>query len=258
MEVNKIYNEDCLVGMRRIPTKSIDAIICDLPYGVLNRSNQQAQWDQVIPFSPLWEQYERIIKDNGVIILFGQGMFTAQLMMSKPDWWRYYLVWDKQRVSNFLNVSRQPLRQTEMISVFCKNQPTYHPQMRYAPHSRNHTRGKMQGEQTNRCYGNMNKATDFISDEKYPTDLISIPKKVNKALHPTEKPVPLLEYLIRTYTNKGDLVLDNCMGSGTTAVAAINTQRNFIGFEINKEYYDIACKRVDIARRNFIPSLFKE
>ena len=104
----------------------------------------------------------------------------------------------------------------------------------------------------------MNKATDFISDEKYPTDLISIPKKVSKALHPTEKPVPLLEYLIRTYTEKGDLILDNCMGSGTTAVAAINTQRNFIGFEINKEYYNIACERVDIVQCNFILSIFQE
>lgn len=256
MEIDKIYNEDCLVGMQRIPAKSIDAIICDLPYGVLNRSNKQAQWDQVIPFALLWEQYERIIKDNGVIILFGQGMFTAQLMMSKPDWWRYNLTWDKQRVSNFLNVKRQPLRQTELISVFYKNQPTYHPQMRYAPHSRNHTRGKMKGEQTNRCYGNMNKATDFISDEKYPTDLISIPKKVNKALHPTEKPVPLLEYLIRTFTNKGDLILDNCMGSGTTAVAAIHLERHFLGFEINRDYYDIACKRIEIEKRNFIKSFF--
>lgn len=259
MEVNKIYNEDCLVGMQRIPAKTIDAVICDLPYGVLNRNNKQAQWDQVIPFAALWEQYERIIKDNGVIILFGQGMFTAQLMISKPEWWRYNLTWDKQRVSNFLNVKHQPLRQTETISVFYKNQPTYHPQMRpCSPHQRNHSRGKQLGGQTNRCYGNMNKALDFISDEKYPTDLISIPKKVNKALHPTEKPVPLLEYLIRTYTNKGDLVLDNCMGSGTTAVAAINTSRSFIGFEINKEYYDIACKRADIAQRNFIPSIFQE
>lgn len=125
MEVNKIYNEDCLVGMQRIPAKTIDAVICDLPYGVLNRNNKQAQWDQVIPFAALWEQYERIIKDNGVIILFGQGMFTAQLMISKPEWWRYNLTWDKQRVSNFLNVKHQPLRQTETISVFYKNQPTY-------------------------------------------------------------------------------------------------------------------------------------
>lgn len=204
IELDKIYCEDCLVGMQRIPDKSIDAIICDLPYGVLNRSNKHAQWDQVIPFAPLWEQYERIIKDHGAIVLFGQGMFTAQLMMSNPSLWRYNLIWDKQRVTNFLNVKKQPLRQVETISVFYRLQPPYHPQMRYTgPHQRNHSRGKMQGAQTNRCYGAMNNAASFISDEKYPTDLISIPKSVSKALHPTEKPVRLIEYLIRTYSDVG-------------------------------------------------------
>lgn len=256
MELDKIYNEDCLVGMQRIPDKSIDAIICDLPYGVLNRSNQQAKWDEVIPLSPLWVQYERIIKDNGVIILFGQGMFAAQLMVSNPTLFRYNLVWDKQRVSNFLNVKRQPLRQTELISVFYKNQSTYHPQMRFVPNSRNHSRGTCQGKMTNRCYGKMKKATDFISDEKYPTDLISIPKRVSKALHPTEKPVSLIEYLIRTYTNEGDVVLDNCLGSGTTAVAAINTKRHYLGFEINREYFDVAGKRIELAKRSYIEPIF--
>lgn len=257
IELDKIYNEDCLVGMQRVPDKSIDAIICDLPYGVLNRNNKHAQWDQVIPFEPLWAQYERVIKDHGAIILFGQGMFTAQLMMSNPSLWRYNLTWDKQRTTNFLNVKKQPLRQVETISVFYREQPVYHPQMRScSPHQRNHSRGKMLGDQTNRCYGNMNKATDFISDEKYPSDLISIPKKVNNALHPTEKPVPLIEYLIRTYSDVGGQILDNCMGSGTTAVAAINTKRHFIGFEANKKYFDIANKRIEIAKRSYIEPLF--
>lgn len=257
IELDKIYNEDCLVGMQRIPDKSIDAIICDLPYGVLNRNNKHAQWDQVIPFEPLWAQYERVIKDHGAIILFGQGMFTAQLMMSNPSLWRYNLTWDKQRTTNFLNVKKQPLRQVETISVFYREQPTYHPQMRSClPHQRNHSRGRMLGDQTNRCYGDMNKATAFISDEKYPTDLISIPKKVTHALHPTEKPVSLIEYLIRTYSDVGGQILDNCMGSGTTAVAAINTKRHFIGFEADKKYFDIASKRIEIAKKSYIEPLF--
>lgn len=140
MELDKIYNEDCLVGMREIPDKSIDAIICDLPYAVLNKSNPHAQWDNIIPFEPLWEQYERIIKDNGAIVLFAQGMFTAQLMMSNPKMWRYNLIWDKiNRSTGFLNANRCPLRIHEDIVVFYKSQPTYNPQFTYGPV--NHKRG---------------------------------------------------------------------------------------------------------------------
>ena len=140
MEIDKIYNEDCLVGMKAIPDKSIDCIICDLPYGVLNRKNKSAQWDNIIPFEPLWEQYERVIKDNGAIVLFAQGMFTAQLMMSNPKLWRYNLIWDKvNRVTGFLNANRCPLRIHEDIVVFYKSQPTYNPQFTYGPV--NHKRG---------------------------------------------------------------------------------------------------------------------
>ena len=140
MEIDKIYNEDCLIGMRDIPDKSIDAIICDLPYGVLNRQNKSAQWDNIIPIEPLWEQYERVIKDNGAIVLFAQGMFTAQLMMSNPKLWRYNLIWDKiNRPTGFLNANRCPLRIHEDIVVFYKSQPTYNPQFTYGPV--NHKRG---------------------------------------------------------------------------------------------------------------------
>lgn len=140
MEIDKIYNEDCLIGMRNIPDKSIDCIICDLPYGVLNRNNPSAQWDNIIPIEPLWEQYERVIKDNGAIVLFAQGMFTAQLMMSNPKLWRYNLIWDKiNRATGFLNANRCPLRIHEDIVVFYKSQPTYNPQFTFG--QVNHKRG---------------------------------------------------------------------------------------------------------------------
>ena len=247
MEIDKIYNEDCLVGMKAIPDKSIDCIICDLPYGVLNRQNKSARWDNIIPFEPLWEQYERVIKDNGAIVLFAQGMFTAKLMMSNPILWRYNLVWDKVQKNGFLNANKMPLRQHEDICIFYKNLPTYNPQMiKCEPHKRNHSKGSMSKPHKNSCYGNFIEVPTIITDEKYPTSIISISKEhsVGKFFHPTQKPVELISWLIRTYTNEGDLVLDNCMGSGTTAIACIKEKRHFIGYEITKEYFDIAQERI--------------
>lgn len=151
MELNRIYNVDCLVGMKDIPDGSVDAIICDLPYEVLHKDNPNAQWDRIIPFEPLWEQYERIIKENGIILLFCQGMFTAKLMMSNPDLWRYNLVWDKCRVTGFLNANRMPMRCHEDIAVFYKSLPVYHPQYEDGP--LNHSRGSGPHKQTNNCYG---------------------------------------------------------------------------------------------------------
>ena len=245
IELNKIYNEDCLEGMKRIPDGSVDCILCDLPYGQLNKSNKHAAWDAVIPFVPLWEQYNRIIKNNGAIVLFAQGMFTAQLMTSNPKMWRYNLIWQKGgRCSGFLNAKRQPLREHEDICVFYKKLPTYNPQMvKCLPHQRNHSRGKMEKEQTNRCYGKFGKAVDIITNLKYPKSILNF-KRPHPQIHPTEKPVALLEYLIKTYTNDGDTVLDSCMGSGSTAIACMNTNRNYIGFELNKEYYDLSIKRI--------------
>lgn len=257
MEIDKIYNEDCLVGMNAIPDKSIDCIICDLPYGVLNRRNKSAQWDNIIPFEPLWEQYERVIKDNGAIVLFAQGMFTAQLMMSNPKLWRYNLIWDKiNRSTGFLNANRCPLRIHEDIVVFYKSQPTYNPQFTFG--QVNHKRGgagngimkaSTSGEGVssarNRCYGNFAVTETRITNEKYPTSIIRVDKEHDGNYHhPTQKPVNLIRWLVRTYTNEGDLVLDNCMGSGTTAVACIKEKRHFIGYEITKEYFDIAQERI--------------
>lgn len=247
IELNKIYNEDCLEGMKRIPDGSVDCVICDLPYGVLNKQSEGGGWDNAIPFEPMWNEYLRITKPNAAIILFGQGMFTAKLMMSNEKMWRYNIFWDKCRTTGFLNAKKVPLKRTETISVFYDKQPTYHPQMRKClPHERNHSRGKQINDQTNRCYGNFGKADDIITDEKYPTDIVVFQRNVHDSFHPTQKPVALIQYLIRTYSNEGDTILDNCMGSGTTAIAAIREKRNFIGFELNKEYYDKACKRIKL------------
>lgn len=243
---------DCLVEMKAIPDKSVDMELCDLPYGVLNKNNKSAQWDSVIPFGLLWEQYNRIVKDRGVVALFGQGMFTALLMASNPKKWRYNLIWDKKLKSGFLNANRQPLRQHEDIVVFAGAKPTYNPQMsKCEPGKRNHSRGNLQSRKQNRCYGNFIETESVISDEKFPTSILTFAKEhiKGKSYHPTQKPVSLLEYLIRTYTNEGELVLDNTCGSGSTLVACVNTNRHYIGIEKEKEYYDIAVKRVSDAKR---------
>ena len=249
MEIDKIYQGDCLELIKQLPDKSIDCIICDPPYEVLNKNNKDAQWDRIIPFDELWQQYERVAKDNAAIILFAQGMFTARLMMSNPKLWRYNLIWQKGgRCSGFLNAKKMPLREHEDIVVFYRKQPTYNPQMtKCHPHERNHSRGRQQGEQTNRCYGEFGRAEDIITDLKYPKSILNF-NRPHPQIHPTQKPVALIQYLIKTYSNENDLILDNCIGSGTTAVAAIKEKRHFIGMELKKEYYDIACKRVKEAK----------
>lgn len=249
MEIDTIYQGDCLELIKQLPDKSIDCIICDPPYEVLNKNNKDAQWDRIIPFDELWQQYERVAKDNAAIILFAQGMFTARLMMSNPKLWRYNLIWQKGgRCSGFLNAKKMPLREHEDIVVFYRKQPTYNPQMtKCLPHERNHSRGRQQGEQTNRCYGEFGKAEDIITDLKYPKSILNF-NRPHPQIHPTQKPVALIQYLIKTYSNENDLILDNCIGSGTTAVAAIKEKRHFVGMELNKEYYDIACKRVKEAK----------
>ena len=249
IEIDQIYNEDCLEGMKRIDDATVDCIITDLPYEVLNDGNPNAQWDRQIPLEPLWAEYLRISKPNAAIVLFAQGMFTADLMQSNRKMWRYNLVWDKVRTTGFLNANRMPLRCHEDICVFYRELPTYHPQMvKCLPHQRNHSRGKQEGEQTNRCYGSFGKADDYISDEKYPCSIIELANIVQNNEHPTQKPVDLLRYLIRTYTDTDNLVLDSCMGSGTTAIACLKEHRHFLGFELNKEYFDIAQRRIALER----------
>lgn len=242
--IDTIQLGDCLDIMPSIPDKSIDAIICDPPYGQLSRSNASAKWDSIIPFEPMWAQLERIIKDNGAIVLFGQGLFTARLMMSNPKLWRYNLVWKKgNRTSGFLNANRMPLRNHEDICVFYKKLPTYNPQMEWGEKS--HPRGVGNHKHTQRCYGGfkdlpLTEPTNW----KYPKSVINFERDYDKILHPTQKPINLMSWLIRTYTNSGGVILDFCAGSGSTLVAAVRENRHFIGIEKEKEYYDIACKRI--------------
>ena len=253
IDIDKIYNEDCLEGMKRIPDGMVDCIITDLPYGVLNEQSEGGSWDSIIPLEPMWEQFKRVTKPNAAIVLFCQGMFTAKLMMSQPKMWRYNLIWKKgDRSGGFLNANRMPLRNHEDIAVFYQQLPTYNPQKRKG--SPNHSRGNITSI-TNRCYGKFDIAENDLSGMKFPTSIIDYPKEFDgKQFHPTQKPVDLLRYLILTYTNVGGVVLDATIGSGTTAVAALMEKRHFIGFETNKEYFNIAQGRINEVRRN--PTLF--
>ena len=247
IEVNKLHHGDCFSLMDNICDKSIDLIITDPPYACLNRSNKHAQWDKEIDLCNLWRHYERIIKDNGVILMFGQGMFGAKLMTSNPKLFKYDIVWNKVRKTGFLNAKKMPLRQHEQIFVFYKKLPTYNPQMaKCEPHQRNHSRGNGTHKETNRNYGRYGKAEELITDEKYPSSILTFPKGHSKEawLHPTAKPVELIQYLIRTYSNEGDLVFDNFAGSGSTCIAAIREKRNFIGIELDDEYFRLANERI--------------
>lgn len=239
-----LYNGDCLELMKKIPAKSIDMILCDLPYGIT-----RCKWDVEIDLEQLWIQYERIIKDNGVICLFAQTKFFIKLVNSNAKLFRYDLVWDKVLVTGFLNANRQPLRQHEQIAIFYKKQPTYNPQMGIGKPL--HGKGKIKSEniKKNNVYGKLYKTPDIRkgSTEKYPTSILKFQKiHSSKMMYPTEKPINLLECLIKTYTNENEIVLDNCMGSGTTGIACQNTNRNFIGIEINKETFELAKKRLNL------------
>lgn len=225
---------DCLELMRGIPDSSVDMILCDLPYGIT-----QNKWDTVIPFAPLWMQYKRITKKNAAIVLFGAMPFTAELVCSNLSDFRYMWIWDKHYCRNFLNAKKQPLKKTENICVFYGKQCTYNPEMRVGPY-----RNKGGGTAKSECYGRQVKVS-ARNNLYYPTDILSFSGVPNRELlHPTQKPVPLLEYLIRTYTAKGETVLDNCMGSGSVGVACVNLDRSFIGIELNEKYFQIASKRI--------------
>lgn len=235
LELNKIYNEDCLLGMTKIPDKSIDMILCDLPYGTTRN-----KWDSIIPLEPLWEQYERIIKDDGAIVLTAQTPFDKVLGASNLKLLRYEWIWEKNIATGHLNAKKMPRKAHENILVFYKKLPTYNPQ------------GLIKKkEPTIRSGGNGNGANYGRSDkdavrvyENYPRDILKF--DVDRTTpHPTQKPVALFEYLIRTYTNEGDVVLDTCIGSGTTAVACLNTNRDYIGFELDSEYYNLAVDRIE-------------
>ena len=243
MEIDNIYNMDCLEGMKQIPDGTIDAVICDLPYGTTAN-----KWDSVIPLDLLWEQYRRICKRNAPIVLFGQQPFTSALVMSNPDWFKYEWIWEKEKGTGWLNAKLEPMRKHEIISVFYQSRPTYNPIMRQGnPYSKGQT-----GTSSN--YGKVRDDIVTSTDgDRYPESVLHFTRDTQNgqedAIHPTQKPVDLLRYLVLTYTNEGDTVLDNCMGSGTTAIACIKERRHFIGFELSKEYFDKAVKRIDTERR---------
>ena len=226
--------------MNDIPEKSIDCIITDLPFG----QTQRNVWDMVIPFHPLWEQYKRIIKDNGAIILFDNGMFTAELMMSNKEMWRYNLIWEKTQPTGFLNAKKMPLRNHEDICIFYKKLPTYNPQ-KTTGHARKVSKAEHKiGCKNTSDYGKHG-LTTYDSTERYPKSVWKFAKDMQKsALHPTQKPVALIEELIKTYTNESEVVLDSCAGSMTTGVAAINLDRKVICIEKDKNIFEVGRKRI--------------
>lgn len=234
----KLMQGDCLELMEDIPGGSVDMILADLPYGTT-----ACKWDTIIPFEPLWEQYERIIKDNGAIVLFGSEPFSSALRMSNIKHYKYDWVWDKvNRYTGYGNCKYAPLKRYETISVFAKQKITYNPQMTVGkPY-------KKTGDYSSKIYGTGKiKKTGENRGTRYPYNILQFKgdNKKNGFLHPTQKPVELFEYLIKTYTNEDETVLDNCMGSGTTGVACKNTGRNFIGMELDEEYLKIATERIN-------------
>lgn len=240
--MERLIHGDCLKEMDSIPDGSIDMILCDLPYGTT-----QNKWDSVIPLDGLWAQYKRVIKTGGCITLFSQQPFSASLIVSNLKWFRYEWIWRKSQGTGFLNANRMPLKIHENILIFYDKLPLYNPQKEKGyPYYR-----ALSGKKTT----NYGKYDAWISESKdgsrYPVDVVEFPQvncsKEGKH-HPTQKPVPLLEYLIKTYTNEGDVVLDNCMGSGSTGVACVSTGRNFIGIELDEGYFKIAQERIDKAK----------
>jgi site-specific DNA-methyltransferase (adenine-specific) len=238
----KLYKGDCLELFKNIEDKSIDMILCDLPYEVT-----QNKKDIKIPFEPLWKNYERVIKDNGAIVLFAQGLFYIDLVNSNRKLFRYDIIWDKKLTTGFLNAKRMPLRQHEQIAVFYKKLPTYNPQFKKGKPL--HSKGKsyIDKDPKNQNYGKFEMTDDSRagSTDKYPTSIFTFQKPhPSVAVHRTEKPVDLLKELILTYTNPGELVLDNTMGSGSTGIAALEVGRRFIGIEMDKDDFKLASERI--------------
>ena len=240
----ELLQGDCLELMKDVPDGSVDMIVTDLPY-----QKTKNKWDTMMPLDLLWSHYERVIKDTGAIVLFGQDTFTAKVMLSNEKIHRYNLIWQKDRPTGFLNAKRMPLRSHEDIMVFYKKLPTYNPQ--FWEGEPLHGMGKKFREwaNENNNYGKFDSQNNPSAlregdTKKYPRSVLSFTRP-HPPIHPTEKPVKLIEWLIKTYSNKGDIILDSCMGSGTTGVACKNLERNFIGMELDEEYFNIAKKRIE-------------
>lgn len=229
-----LYNNDCLKILPTLPDHSVDMVLADLPFGTTRN-----QWDHIIPMDQLWEQYKRLLKVGGVVALFGDEPFSSKLRLSNPKWYRYDWYWAKNNATGFLNANRMPLKRVETISIFYPKLPLYNPQKEigYKPYT------SMTGSKT-KNYGKFKSIKTVNDGSRYPTNVLTF-NKVSKTIHPTQKPVDLLEYLIKTYTNEGMTVLDNVMGSGSTGVACKNLNRNFIGIEKDPDYFKLAKERLD-------------
>lgn len=261
IERNKIYNIDCLDGMKNMDAASVDMILADLPYGVLDTKNENLKWDVKLPIAKLWEHYARIIKPNGAIVLTATHPFTVELINHAPKGFKYYeMIWYKSSGTNFLNAKKQPIRQHENILVFYQKTPTYNPQ-KYTVDERFVAKGfSKKKANSGKMFNIRGRASERYeykdTGERYPDSVIQVPELAGDGsvlpvksawrvgMHPTEKPVALFDLLIRTYTGEGELVLDNTIGSGTTAVAVIGAGRDFIGFEKDAKFYNMALERI--------------
>lgn len=226
--LNRVIEADCLEIMEKLPDNSIDMVLCDLPYGTT-----QNKWDSVIPLEKLWKEYKRIVKPNGAIVLTSQGIFTANLIVSNPKMFKYKWVWEKSKSTNFLNAKKQPLRKHEDVCVFYSKQPTYNPQMvEGEPYDKG-----MRKDQLSGSYGDFHSVHVQSDGMRYPTDIVyfKTSESEGEVIHPTQKPVSLGRYFVKTYTNPGDVVLDNTSGSGSFLVSALLEGRNFIGIEKNED-----------------------
>ena len=235
----QLIRGDCLEEMRKIPAGSVDLVLCDLPYGTT-----ACKWDSVIPFKPLWEQWERITKQNALIVLFGAEPFSSAVRMSNIKRYRYDWIWKKRYSTGFMNAKKEPLRNYENIMVFYAKKrtkatrPVYNPQMAKGKPYINKRKGSVE------IYDHVRRLQTVNTGTRYPVQVLEFGRDPDAGYHPTQKPVKLLEYLIKTYTNEGATVLDNCMGSGSTGVACVNTGRNFIGIEKEEKYYTTARERI--------------
>lgn len=241
----KLHNGDCLEIMKQIPDKSIDLIVCDPPFGTI-----ACEWDNILDFKEMWAQYERIIKDDRAIVLFGSGQFTYKLISSNEDLYRYKWIWYKSKRGNFVNAKNRPMTAYEEAMVFSKattangskNKMLYNPQGLISKTTIRHDNGTRFGTMAGKRPSHQEVTISEFTN--YPCDVLEFASEPNP-LHPTQKPVALIEYLIRTYSNEGDVVLDNCMGSGTTGVAAMRSKRDFIGIELDDGYFEIAKNRIE-------------
>lgn len=260
-----LFKGNCLDVMPTLPDHSVDMVLCDLPYGTT-----ASKWDNVIPFEPLWAEYKRLLKGNGAVVLFGAEPFSSMLRLSNMDWFKYDWIWVKNNAVGFVNAKLKPMNRHEVISVFSpgktancnSNNMPYNPQGLVKLSEPKLTRARIsEGVEKTYCRPNMAKGTHYQEYTNYPTTVLEFAKP-SKPVHPTQKPVELLEYLIRTYTKEGDVVLDNTMGSGSTGVAAVHTGRSFIGIEMTDNYFRTASERINGAMciespsKNDEPSLF--